>query len=88
MADDERPEVVYANQVQVTSGPFDLVMDFSFRVPNDDDKETGKSVARVAMSLSHAKTMLPLLAGLIARYEDTVGTIPAPNFEDRTVEDE
>lgn len=35
------------------------------------------------MSLSHAKSMLPILARLIAEYENQVGPIPAPGFDDQ-----
>ncbi|MDQ1519460.1 MAG: hypothetical protein QOI55_533, partial [Actinomycetota bacterium] len=38
--------------------------------------------ARVAMSLAHAKSMLPLLARVIADYEENVGPITAPGFDD------
>ena len=34
------------------------------------------------MSLAHMKTMLPMMAKIIAEYEKTVGVIPAPGFED------
>jgi len=37
----------------------------------------------VGMSLGHAKTMLPILARLIAQYESQFGTIPAPGYEDQ-----
>lgn len=79
---DEFPSF-YANVVQITSGPFDLTMDFGFKTP--EQLQAGGSahdrVARVSMSLSHAKSMLPLLARAIADYESQVGSIPAPGFE-------
>jgi hypothetical protein len=34
------------------------------------------------MSLSHAKSMLPLMAKVIADYEQKFGQIPAPGFGD------
>jgi hypothetical protein len=79
------PQPVYANMVQMTIGPFDLVLDFGFRSPEEAvrGEEGGHEVvARVAMSLSHAKSMLPLLAKLIADYEQKFGQIPAPGFDD------
>jgi hypothetical protein len=33
------------------------------------------------MSHSHAKTLLPILAKLIAEYETEFGMIPAPGFD-------
>lgn len=79
------PQPTYANVVQMTVGPFDMVLDFGFRSPEelargpDADYEV---VARVAMSLSHAKSMLPLMAKIIADYEQKFGPIPAPGFGD------
>lgn len=79
----EPPNVVYANVVNMTAGPFDLVMDFGFKTPEQTAKGSPdyEIVARVAMSLAHAKTMLPLLARVIQNYESKVGEITAPGFE-------
>ena len=79
---DQTP-LVYANVVQMTTGPYDLVMDFGFRTPDQTTRRSTEyqTVVRVAMSLSHAKTMLPLLARMISQYEEQVGPIPAPGFE-------
>jgi Protein of unknown function (DUF3467) len=79
----EPPNVVYANVVNMTAGPFDLVMDFGFKTPEQTSKGSPdyEIVARVAMSLSHAKSMLPLLARVIAQYESQVGEIVSPGFE-------
>jgi hypothetical protein len=79
------PQPVYANIVQMTIGPFDMVLDFGFRSPEEAARgqEGGyDTVARVAMSVGHAKSMIPLLAKLIAEYEEKVGPIPAPGFDD------
>ena len=75
---------VYANVVRMTSGPFDLVMDFGFSTPEHRARQSTEfdPVVRVAMSLGHAKSMLPLLARMIADYETNVGTIPSPGFEE------
>jgi hypothetical protein len=79
----EPPNAVYANVVNMTAGPFDLVMDFGFKTPEQTAKGSPdyEIVARVAMSLAHAKTMLPLLARVIENYESQVGEITAPGFE-------
>lgn len=85
MADGETsPPVVYANVVQMTTGPFDLVMDFGFKTPEQTTRGSTEyeSVVRVAMSLAHAKSMVPILANVIARYEQQVGPITAPGFDD------
>jgi hypothetical protein len=34
------------------------------------------------MSWGHLKSMIPLLARMVADYESRVGEIPAPGFED------
>jgi hypothetical protein len=77
------PSTVYANVVQITTGPFDMVIDFGFKSP--EKARAGSTefeiVARVAMSLAHAKTILPILAGQIAEYEQKVGPITAPGFD-------
>lgn len=74
---------VYANVVDITVGPFDLVIDFGFRPPESMKRQSTEyeTVARVAMSLAHAKSMLPLLARAIAEYEQKIGPITAPGFD-------
>lgn len=76
---------IYANVVNITTGPFDLVMDFGFKAPEQMVRGSAdyEVVARVAMSLAHAKSMIPLLAKMIAEYENKVGKIPAPGFDDK-----
>jgi hypothetical protein len=84
MADERQlPPLAYANVVQMTIGPYDLVMDFGFRTPEQllQQSEEYVPVVRVAMSIAHAKTMLPILANLIAQYERQAGIIPAPGFD-------
>ena len=80
----ESPPLVYANAVEMTAGPYDLVMDFGFKTPEQMKEGVGApdTVVRVAMSLAHAKAMIPILAEMIATYEERVGKIPTPGFED------
>jgi hypothetical protein len=84
----ESPPLVYANVVQMTTGPFDLIMDFGFRSPEQTQRGSTEyeTVVRVAMSLAHAKSMVPILATVIAQYEQQVGPITAPGFEDSSKE--
>ena len=79
-----QPSVVYANVVEITAGPFDVVMDFGFKAPEQTKKGSSdhEIVARVAMSLAHMKTMLPMMARIVAEYEKKVGKIPAPGFDE------
>lgn len=77
-------EAVYANVVQIYGGAYDLIFDFGFSSP--ENRATGDPmnfdvVSRVAMSMGHAKSILPLLARLIAEYEKQIGEIPAPGYE-------
>lgn len=80
--------LVYANVVQMTTGPYDLVMEFGFKTPEQTQRGSTEyeTAVRVAMSLSHAKSMIPLLANQIAQYEQQIGEIPAPGFEDSSKE--
>lgn len=80
----EPPKAVYANVVNITAGAFDMVLDFGFKPPESTQRQSTEYeiVARVAMSLAHAKTMLPIMARVIAQYEEKVGPITAPGFED------
>ena len=80
--------LVYANVVQMTAGPYDIVMDFGFRTPEQTTRRSTEyhTAVRVAMSLSHAKSMIPVLANLISHYEQQVGPIPAPGFDELSEE--
>lgn len=80
---DEAPGPLYANVVSIAAGPFDVIMDFGFKSPEKMAKGSAdyEVVARIAMGLGHAKSMIPLLARVIASYEEQVGPITAPGFE-------
>ena len=89
---DEAP-FVYANVVQMNVGPYDFTMDFAYQAPENRQvaEETGQPAAfqrvvRVAMSHAHAKSMIPLLAKLIANLEAQAGTIPTIGFEKKSKE--
>jgi hypothetical protein len=71
----------YANVVQVYAGPYDLTIEFGHKHPELLATEHYVPVCRVAMSLSHAKILLPILAKLIADYETRFGVIPAPGYD-------
>jgi len=80
----DAPEPIYANVLQITTGPFDMVLDFGFKTPERARAGSAEFdvVARVVMGLGHAKSMLPLLTKQIAEYESKVGPITAPGFEE------
>ena len=73
----DAPDPVYANVMQITTGPYDMVIDFGFKNPERARAMSPEFdvVARVAMSLAHAKTMLPILAQQVAQYEERFGPI-------------
>jgi hypothetical protein len=75
----------YANFVEMYRTAFDLTMDFGYRTPEMFRQKPPTFIvqARVAMSLGHAKSMIPLLARLVAEYEEKFGPIPAPGFDEQ-----
>ena len=83
-------EPIYANIVSMNVGAFDFTMTFGYQSPEDREASEAKGpgrfkpVARIAMSQGHAKSMLPILARLIASFEESQGTIPAPGFDGDT----
>lgn len=85
---ESQAEQLYANAVEMTVGPFDLIMDFGFKPPESTKRQSTEvePVARIAMSLAHAKSMIPLLTNMIAQYEQNVGPITAPGFDDNSRE--
>ncbi len=75
----------YVNVVEMQSQPFDLIMTFGTQSLADTSKHETKNLwrpsLRIQMSHAHAKTMLPMLAKMLADYEARFGTIPAPGFD-------
>ena len=81
----ERVELLYANSMAVTAGPFDVTLIFgqqdnATRTPANP-VPASTEVVRISMSWGHAKSMIPLLARMVAEYEQQVGQIPAPGFD-------
>lgn len=74
----------YANAVTLHGRPFDVMLDFALRTPETDRGPLTEQelVARIGCSWGHLKSMLPLLARMVADYEEANGVIPAPGFED------
>ena len=64
---------VHCNAMQAHGGPFDLTLDFGYRVRPDDDPTV---VARVSMSWEHVVSMLKVLQGVVDGYQRQVGPIP------------
>ena len=69
----------------IAAGPFDVTLIFgqqdnAARSPANPAPPSAELV-RVSMSWAHAKSMIPLLARIVAEYEQQVGEIPAPGFD-------
>ena len=73
----------YANALGITGGPFDVMLVFGMQQPGIGGAEQSiEEVARVSMSWGHAKSIIPLLAKMVAYYESKYGEVPAPGFEE------
>jgi len=78
-------ERVYANAMNIGGGAFDVVLIFGQQHPppgGSDQEPKIEEVVRVCMSWGHAKSMIPLLARMVADYESKFGNVPAPGFDD------
>lgn len=77
---------VYANAVKIGGGGFDVMLTFGLQQVADAASEQNQppigEVVRVSMSWAHAKSMIPLLARMVADYESKYGEVPAPGFGD------
>lgn len=62
----EKSDVLYSDQVFITSSPVGLVFDFGQFTPQ---MQTTKIVSRIGMSPLHAKMFLKVLEQNIASYE-------------------
>lgn len=87
--------LLYTNVVQMSIGPYDVTMDFGYSAQENLFEVAAKSeptlpvpqrVARITMSHGHAKSMIPLIAKLIANLEENVGSIPTPGFDEKSKE--
>jgi hypothetical protein len=86
VANGEETPFFYANVMQAHIGAFDFTIEFGYKSPEDAGTTRFTKICTVGMSLSHAKTMLPILARLIASYEGQFGTIPAPGYDEQARE--
>lgn len=82
-------KLFYANGMEVAMSPYDISLKFMWQgsetsstaTPNTEVTDAIPSVLEavtVSMSLSHAKSMLPSLFAMVAKYEETYGEIPVP----------
>lgn len=81
----EQAELKYSNSMSIAGGPFDVTLTFgqqdnSLR-PADGTPPAATEIVRLAMSWGHLKSMIPLMARVVADYEQQVGEIPAPGFD-------
>lgn len=76
---------VYANHVQVSTGPWDFVIMLGEIVRLDDGDVAARKIVQITMSPQHAKAMAEVLARQIARYEERFGELPDVNRRIRDV---
>ena len=79
----------YSNHLNLALSGFDVTLTFMQHDPTvlPDGQEgphvaTIKSVAQVVLPVGHAKSIIPLLVKIIAKYESLYGELPAPGFEE------
>jgi hypothetical protein len=68
----------------ITGGAFDVMFIFGMQQPlaGGTGEAVTEEVARVSMSWGHAKSIIPLLAKVVAEYESKYGEVPAPGFDE------
>lgn len=86
MADEQEVPFFYTNVMEASLGAFDFTLQFGYKPPEESGTARYTKVCTIAMSLSHAKTMLPIIAKLIAAYEQQFGQIPAPGYDEQAKE--
>jgi Protein of unknown function (DUF3467) len=86
MSEQSETPFFYANVMEAHVGAFDFTLDFGYKPPEERGTPRYNKVCTVGMSLSHAKTMLPIIARLIAQYESQFGKIPAPGYDEQAKE--
>lgn len=69
----DEPQPVYANYLKAHSGPFDVTLDFGYRI---DPKAEPPAEVRIVMSWEHLSVALPILAAQLANYEKQLGPLP------------
>jgi hypothetical protein len=75
-------ERVYANVMKIAGGPFDVLLTFGIQKHPDQPGQVPvvTEVAEVSMSWAHLKSMIPVMAKVVADYESRFGPVPAPGF--------
>ena len=73
ITDDPKQLVAYANIATASSTAEEFILHFGLR--NPDDPNVGIGVAKVYLSLPHAKRLALALAQVVKGYEETFGEI-------------
>lgn len=68
----------------ITGNAFDVMFIFGMQQPpaGGTGEAITREIARISMSWGHAKSIIPLLAKVVAEYESKYGEVPAPGFDD------
>lgn len=82
---ENRVEPQHVNVMQAFGGPFDVTLVFGQQDLTSSDgtrrPQRTREIAELTMSWGHLKSMIPLLAKLVANYEQQVGEMPSPGFD-------
>jgi Protein of unknown function (DUF3467) len=65
-------KLVYANWVRLDATPYDVSMQFGYRMGETPPKDPA---VQLVMTWEHAKDVLTLLGGAVEQYDKNVGTI-------------
>ena len=65
--------VFYTNMAEVRATPEEMIIHFGLR---EEEPLVGIGIAKVIMSLSHAKRLAAAILKTVGRYEETFGDVP------------
>lgn len=74
----EDKKILYSNSVEIHSGFYDFVLDFSTKTPVSQGKTEVQNDIKILMSPQFAKTFLLILQKHMKKYEESFGTINLP----------
>lgn len=77
MSDAAEPFDVYANGLQINSGPWDFTIEFYIK-RSADAKESPSLLGHVRMSPQHALILARLLQRQVDMYQEQIGRIVLP----------
>ena len=67
---EDPPPIYYTNMVKVSTGPFDLVLDFGLKLPTDPPEADPGTHFTVIMSPAHAKAMASIILAHLVEADE------------------